>query len=89
MLCWGYNLIIWEEYAQKMPLNFMVSSHPHALISGKSGSGKSTAILFLIGKLIQVNEDIVLYILDFKNSEDFEFLDGYKNYYRGIGRAHV
>lgn len=83
MLCWGYNLIIWEEYAQKIPLNFKVSSHPHALISGKSGSGKSTAILFLIGKLMQMNENIVLYILDFKNSQDFQFLNGYKYFFRG------
>lgn len=80
---WGYNLIMWEEYALKVSLKFKISSHPHALITGKSGSGKSTALLFLIGKLMKIDEDIILYILDFKNSEDFKFLNMYKYYYSG------
>ena len=80
---WGYLLNLWNKYQKKVPVLLDPSTHPHALISGKSGSGKSTAILFLIGKLIQKNEDTVLYILDFKNSNDFQFLDGYKYFFRG------
>ena len=80
---WGYFLNLWNKYQKKVPVLLDPSTHPHALISGKSGSGKSTAILFLIGKLMQMNEDIVVYILDFKNSDDFHFLDGYKYFFRG------
>lgn len=79
----GYFLDMWNKYQKKIPVILDLSTHIHALISGKSGSGKSTTILFLIGKLMQMNEDIVLYILDFKNSEDFQFLNGYKYFYRG------
>lgn len=79
----GYYLNLWNKYQKKVPVLLDLSTHCHCLISGKSGSGKSTAILFLIGKLMQMNEDIVLYILDFKNSEDFQFLNGYKYFFRG------
>lgn len=79
----GYFLDMWNKYQKKIPVLLDLSTHIHALISGKSGSGKSTAILFLIGKLMQMNENIVLYILDFKNSQDFQFLNGYKYFFRG------
>lgn len=80
---WGYLVDMWDKYQKMIPVLLGSSTHPHALISGKSGSGKSTALIFLIGKLVQMNEDIVIYILDFKNSSDFQFLNSYKYFFRG------
>ena len=65
------------------PLNLPVKSHCHALITGGSGSGKSYALLYLLGTLLQDAPDTVVYFCDFKNSEDFSFLSGYAHYYSG------
>lgn len=82
-LQWGYMLNLWNKYQKKIPVLLEFYSYPHALISGKSGSGKSTSMLFLIGKLLQMNAEIVLYILDFKNSDDFQFMNEYRYFFRG------
>ncbi len=80
--------MIWGFYKKNdtscySAIQLPLSSHPHALITGSSGSGKSYALMYLLGMLLQESEDIELYILDFKNSEDFEFLSGYKYYFAG------
>ena len=40
-------------------------------------------MLFLIGSLLKDIESIDFYFLDFKNSDDFKFLQGYQKYYVG------
>lgn len=78
---WGY-----EDGADGKPLApffLKEDSHCHALISGGSGTGKSYALLFLMGMLIKSCPEIDIYLCDFKNSEDFEFLNGYPHYYPG------
>lgn len=68
-----------------VPLPLSVKSHCHALITGSSGSGKSYALLYLLGCLLQDVPETDVYFCDFKNSEDFAFLKGYPNYYSGNG----
>lgn len=81
----GYRQDFWEKYGLAIPIKLGLASHCHALITGGSGSGKSQALLFLIGKLLQSCPGISLYMCDFKNSEDFAFLEGYPYYYAGDG----
>ena len=80
-MIWGY--IIGAGGKPPVLLALPLSSHCHALITGSSGSGKSYALLYLLGCLLQDEPDIKVYFCDFKNSEDFAFLKGYPHYYSG------
>ena len=64
------------------PLNLDINTHCHFLLTGGSNSGKSYALLNLVGNLLQSNPKTVLTITDFKNI-DFRFLKGCPNYYSG------
>lgn len=66
-----------------VPFSLSVKSHCHALITGSSGSGKSYALLYLLGCLLQDIPETDVYFCDFKNSEDFAFMKGYPHYYGG------
>lgn len=78
---WGY--LTGDRITTPVPLTLPVSSHCHALITGSSGSGKSYALLYLVGRLLQDIPDIKVTFCDFKNSDDFEFMKGYPHYYSG------
>ena len=80
-MLWGYE--VRSGGLPPLPIRLDVKTHCHALITGVSGSGKSYALLFLIGSILKENPDLVLFFCDFKNSEDFEFLSGYEYYYAG------
>lgn len=54
------------------PFNVDLKTHPHFLICGGSGSGKSVFLLYLLNQLLDTN--IQLYIGDFKGSGDFATL---------------
>ena len=73
-MMWGYYRSYYNEHGLTLPINIDISSHPHALITGSSGSGKSVSLLFLIGVMLKSNPNIIPFICDFKNSEDFAFL---------------
>lgn len=77
---WGYMV---ERGYPPLPLYLDIKTHCHALITGASGSGKSYALLYLLGKLLQDSPQTVITFCDFKNSEDFEFLKGNPHYYSG------
>ena len=77
---WGYKV---GTGRPPVPLNLDIKTHCHALITGASNSGKSYALLNLLGNLLQSNPNTVVTFCDFKNSEDFEFLQGYPNFYSG------
>jgi hypothetical protein len=66
-----------------LPILLDVGSHCHSLITGASGSGKSYALLYLIGSILQSEPQTDIYFCDFKNSDDFSFLEGYQHYYAG------
>lgn len=78
---WGYRT--GEGSKLPTPIEISIDSHPNLLLTGGSGSGKSYGLLYLLGMLLQDSPEIELYILDFKYSEDFEFLDGYEHYFKG------
>ena len=77
---WGYKV---GDGKTPSPLILDIKTHCHALITGSSGSGKSYALLYLLGSLLKDTADIDLFFCDFKNSEDFSFLQGYEKYYVG------
>ncbi len=52
------------------------------LLCGGTGSGKSYGLLNLLGVRIKEG-NVAITFCDFKNSEDFRFLDFYRNYYSG------
>lgn len=84
---WGFDKGIWDSFGAKYPLEYSFESHPHALICGCSGSGKSYSILYELSQFIFDSYTYgikpIVYICDFKNSEDFQFLMGYPLYYAG------
>lgn len=82
-MTFGYYKNYYDEYSLTIPINLDIASYPHILVTGASGSGKSQALLYLLGKLLQAYPDVVVYFCDFKNSEDFSFLVGYPYYYAG------
>lgn len=78
---WGYER--GTDANAPVPVSLDITSHCHALVTGASGSGKSYALLYLLGSLIQDDEMVDVYFCDFKNSEDFAFLEGLQHYYAG------
>lgn len=78
---WGYR--VGSGVNTPLPIKLEVKSHCHALITGGSGSGKSWTLIYLIGSLLQENEAVDIFLLDFKGSRDFLFLEKYQHYYAG------
>lgn len=73
-MVWAYDRATAYDFQMKLPVESEVDSHCHSLITGSSGSGKSVALLFLLGKRLQADPDTCVYVCDFKNSSDFRFL---------------
>ena len=82
-MIFGYDNTIYQQTGLKIPITHDIATHCHLLITGGSGSGKSYALLYLLGMLLKDSPDTVIYFCDFKNSEDFSFLENYKYYYSG------
>lgn len=80
----GYFLSIFQKTGLKIPISMDLDSHCHVLLTGSSGSGKSYALLYLLGILLKCFPDIVIFFCDFKNSMDFAFLENYEYYFAGI-----
>lgn len=74
---------IYSDTGLKIPIDLKLSEHCNLLLTGCSGSGKSYALLFLIGSVLKSNKEIEVYFCDFKNSLDFAFLEGYEHYFGG------
>ncbi len=72
-----------HQYQTKSSIQTEIDTHCHALITGSSGSGKSVAVSYLLGRRLQADPKTHIFICDYKNSEDFRFLNGYENYYTG------
>ncbi len=80
---WGFIRNIYIDYGMAIPIQLNIVTHCHALITGSSGTGKSYALIYLLGTLLQSEFNIVIYFCDFKNSEDFRFMKDYEHYYSG------
>lgn len=81
---YGYDLTLLEDYGVKVSVTLDPGTHCHALITGASGSGKSWTLLYLIGSLLQSSPDTIIFMCDFKSSNDFSFLHSYRHYYTGM-----
>ena len=87
---WGFdrNILILDDISD--PILLGSGSHPHALITGGSGSGKSQSLLFIIGRMLQAfcqnKISVDFRLCDFKHSEDYQFLEdaSYPKYYGGM-----
>ena len=79
---YGYLLKTWQEEGVSIPIILEFNEHIHLLLTGSSGSGKSYALIYLLGMIVK-EEDVDITFCDFKNSEDFRFLEGYSRYYPG------
>ena len=82
-MIFGYDNAIYQETNLKIAITHDIATHCHILITGGSGSGKSYALLYLLGMLLKDSPNTIIYFCDFKNSEDFSFLENYKYYYAG------
>ena len=62
-------------------ISITLTSCPHYLITGGTGSGKTTFSLYLIAKLCLSYKEATVYILDFKGDENFQRFNNYENYF--------
>ena len=83
MYCFGYDLEIYRNEQIRVPYRLNFNDYTQLLLTGGTGTGKSYALLYLLGSIVANNPNISIYICDFKNSEDFRFLNGYQYYYAG------
>lgn len=54
---------------------------PHGLVVGQSGSGKTYACKEILAH-VSIETNCEMYVLDYKADTDFDFLAGYKRFYR-------
>ena len=79
------DLIVYEDCAPEIAPNSLLigkgrgryhytnlETHPHLLIAGVSGAGKSTFLRSIITTLIRENEDYRLYVVDLKGGMEFK-----------------
>ena len=78
----GYNLEAYKNGNVKIRYKFNLREHTHILLTGSTGTGKSTAVKYLLGSILANNPQIKIYFGDFK-SIDFKFLEGYPYYFSG------
>uniref|UniRef100_UPI003264C86A FtsK/SpoIIIE domain-containing protein n=1 Tax=uncultured Eubacterium sp. TaxID=165185 RepID=UPI003264C86A len=72
------DLMMQREYGLCFKLWLSLSTI-HTLVIGPSGSGKSIFLKFFLHNLLY-KEKVKMYFFDFKNSDDFKFLEGHSNY---------
>lgn len=79
----GFDFEIYRNEQIRVPYRLNFNDYTQLLLTGGTGTGKSYALLYLLGSIVANNPNISIYICDFKNSEDFRFLNGYQYYYSG------
>lgn len=61
----------WYEKSLKILVTIDLRTHPHLLLYGSSGSGKSYALRYYVAQLFLKRQHYELWVADFKNSKDF------------------
>lgn len=84
---YGYLLSEYDEWQGKVGINLSASSHIHMLVTGSSGSGKSTSVLWLLTNYLKTVSSKV-FICDFKGGSEWSFLREYPYYYSKIDCIH-
>lgn len=79
----AYDYDEYVYYGNKVSITSPIdgTSNSHMLLTGMSGSAKSSCLLVIFGRLIQLEEQGIYYFADFKQDDMFEFLRGTKRYY--------
>lgn len=76
----GYSLDHYRKGEGKIAFSIPYNRILQGVISGGTGSGKSTCALWFIASMIR-SVPTELWLLDFKRDEMWQFLDGYPRYY--------
>jgi energy-coupling factor transporter ATP-binding protein EcfA2 len=63
------------------PIEWNYETSPHVVIFGPTGSGKSYCCKLLLGKISLYIPDSMIYVCDFKRSDDFAFLKDCERFY--------
>ena len=66
----GEDLKLFYKYNKWFHIPLTLTTHPHLLLTGASGSGKSYALKLLIYQLLK--ENAMITFCNFKNSEDLK-----------------
>lgn len=79
----GYDYDKWHGYGIREPIccDFSSKTNSHILICGMSGSGKSYATNILFAKIVCENLQGRVYFADFKQDEQFVYLQKCPRYY--------
>lgn len=70
------------EFGASLPIGWDVVRHPHMVIFGATGSGKTYLLKLVLGRIALHIPDAHLTACDFKGDDDFSFLDGCAAFYR-------
>lgn len=71
------DLSMFNEFKVVTPISVDFEKTPHVLLTGGTGSGKTYALMQLLGKIVKNTEDKNLLIGDFKRGIDLRYLASY------------
>lgn len=72
----------WHQHANRLPIVVDLDTHPHLLLTGSTGSGKSYALKYYINQLICTHQIYDIWFGDFKNNTDFMYLSKFPIHYK-------
>mgnify|MGYP003289011031 CR=1 FL=1 len=82
----GFRYREWKEN-KALPVRISLKTHPHLLLSGSSGSGKSYALTMYIFQFMYKCAQYDIWLGDFKNSGRYEFVKKVQNAYYAVGNG--
>ena len=74
-----YNRDLYEKGIKK-PIKWDLETHPHMLIVGATGTGKTYTERLIMGKLTKYTSDLEITICDFKNEDFHNFANMPRHY---------
>ncbi len=79
----AYDYDSWVDYQCSKPICVDISTNKnsHMLISGMSGSAKSSAEIQILARIVKAYPNTECFFADYKQEDDFQFLCGCKRYY--------